>query len=340
MYRPRWKRRCAFTLIELLVVIAIIGVLIGLLVPAVQKIREAANRVQCTNNVKQISLAAHTYATSTGKLPGLWYQNYTTRDFVSLFYLLLPYVEQQGVYDQGTSANPTVASGNYRRAAFFVRNNVVKTFTCPSDPTYPDNIDDQGWASSSYAGNVMVFDPAGPGTLTTAMPDGTSNTVVFAHRYKLCDATILFQGGHTQGDWAAYPRDSALGYWSTPGFGYSSYARLIGTSKNQSAGCPSGMASCWAGTSYVDSTTHAPGPWPGWPDFSSSARPTSGIPFQTAPTTGNCNFDVLVSPHPDIMIAGLGDGSVRTVSASIATSTWYYACQPNDGMVLPSDWNQ
>jgi prepilin-type N-terminal cleavage/methylation domain-containing protein len=310
----RWPRRRAFTLIELLVVMAIIAVLIGLLVPAVQKVREAANRMQCTNNVKQIALATHSYATSRKVLPGLWYQNNQTRDYVSLFYLLLPFVEQQNVYDQGTPLNPLVAKGNYKRCAYYVRNDIVPTFVCPSDPTYPGNIDDQGWASSSYAGNVMVFDPNGPGTLTNAMPDGTSSTVVFGHRYKYCDATILFNGGHTQGDWAAYPRDSALGYWSCPGFGYTSYVKINGKNANM--------------------------PWQGWPDFTSSGSATSGIPFQTTPKAQYCNFDVLVSPHPGVMIAGLGDGSVRTVADSIATSTWYYACDPKDGNVLPNDWNE
>src|SRR5262245_31921672 len=125
MRHGRGARRHAFTLIELLVVIAIIGVLIGLLVPAVQKVREAAARTQCANNVKQVSLAAHTYADTFKKLPPLWLQNKTTRDYVGLFYLLLPYVEQQAVYTQGTGAG---AATGYTRCAFFCRTNVIPTF--------------------------------------------------------------------------------------------------------------------------------------------------------------------------------------------------------------------
>ena len=73
-------------------------------------------------------------------------------------------------------------------------------------------------------------------------------------------------------------------------------------------------------------------------DFSSGKTvPPSGIPFQVKPLGATCDFRVTVSPH-DVMIAGLGDGSVRTISASISLNTWYQACNPKDGGVLGNDW--
>jgi prepilin-type N-terminal cleavage/methylation domain-containing protein len=321
--RPSRPRR-GFTLIELLVVIAIIGILIGLLLPAVQKVREAAARMQCSNNLKQIGLATHNYENTFNALPPLWYQNVPTSTYVNAFYLLLPFVEQQAMYDQA------VPPGQTKRWGFFVRSNVVKIYICPSDSTEPSNIDTMngntnGWASGNYAGNVMVLDPSpasagstsanAPGrhlNLVTAMPDGTSNTVVYAHRLKYCNANG--PGGITgqeATDWAAYPRDSQWGFSAVPGFGYRSYNKQYG-------------ATIWTASWAMD--------------YSTSASPNSGLPFQVRPAPGVCNYTITQSPHTGVMVAGLGDGSVRTVSGGIATSTWYFACHPRDGNVLGPDW--
>src|SRR5437870_905798 len=163
----RLLRGRAFTLIELLVVIAIIAILIALLVPAVQKVREAATRMQCSNNVKQISLAAHNYQDTFKKLPTLWYHlGGSPSTFTNLFYQILPFIEQKPVYDQAVQAN-----GN--RWGFFSRSNIIATYICPADQTEGTNMDTLNnntglWASGSYAGNVMVFDPLPTSPTTTS----------------------------------------------------------------------------------------------------------------------------------------------------------------------------
>jgi prepilin-type N-terminal cleavage/methylation domain-containing protein len=122
----------AFTLIELLVVMAIIAILIGLLLPAVQKVRAAAARASCTNNLKQLTLACHNYESAYQKLP----PGENGNSFVGLMTYLLPYVEQDNLYRQidPNLLNLTVTTaGQWWGSAWGPAQTSVKTFLCPSD---------------------------------------------------------------------------------------------------------------------------------------------------------------------------------------------------------------
>jgi len=159
----RSSSRRGFTLIELLVVIAIIAILIGLLLPAVQKVREAAARTQSQNNLKQMALGLHSCASANDdNLPpseGIFPIGATTvaggpAASQTLFYHILPYIEQQNVWQ-------TTATGSY-----------IKTFQAPSDPTF---VAGSPW--TSYASNIGVFGRTST-NLKRNFQSGTSNVVI------------------------------------------------------------------------------------------------------------------------------------------------------------------
>jgi prepilin-type N-terminal cleavage/methylation domain-containing protein len=156
-------RRCkGFTLIELLVVIAIIAILIGLLLPAVQKVREAANRSQCQNNLKQIGLAIHNFAsTYNSQLPsggeGTDFSNFPTGpsqfDNFSFFTVILPFVEQQNVYNAMTPTAYYESTANNIAAS----QTVIKIFLCPSNALRPTNgKDNEGFGYTDYGPTVYT----------------------------------------------------------------------------------------------------------------------------------------------------------------------------------------
>jgi prepilin-type N-terminal cleavage/methylation domain-containing protein len=185
----RWR---GFTLIELLVVIAIIAILIGLLLPAVQKVREAAARMSCSNNMKQIGVALHNYHSGYGQFPWAYKDLGDGRPGQgSIFYFLLPYIEQDNIFKLG-GANQDAYVGGFASLATPAAN-TIKTYLCPSDPTnQPAATWTNGWVVGNYADNNEVFgDPnwagwAGNGSqarIPATITDGTSNTIGVAEKY-------------------------------------------------------------------------------------------------------------------------------------------------------------
>jgi prepilin-type N-terminal cleavage/methylation domain-containing protein/prepilin-type processing-associated H-X9-DG protein len=312
------SRSRAFTLIELLVVIAIIAVLIGLLLPAVQKVREAASRARCQNNLKQIVLATHHLHDSRGVLPALCAPCadlgnsacYTPdthpygRTTGTIFRFLLPYVEQQAIYDAPPSALTAFDGGH----GF-----VIVTYICPSDPSVAAGMSQTlngsayKWAASSYSGNNYAFgDPpnnntVGAARLAASFPDGLSNTVAFAEQYGTCGNTGDLDGA---GTWGSLWADSN-NFWR-PGFN-------LGLSK---LGARSSLPL----------------------DVPLSRYPPAK-PFQVAPHFfNNCDPEVPQAGHDGGLNVALADGSVRFVAAAVSPATWAAACDPRDGAPLGSDW--
>jgi prepilin-type N-terminal cleavage/methylation domain-containing protein len=184
---PSGRPRHGFTLIELLVVIAIIAILVALLLSAVQRVREAAARAQCLNNVKQITLALHNHHHVHRYLPlssgyqgaGQWNGQYT-----SSLAQILPYIEQDVLYKQ---------MGPTDRGEVLLHQPMPSIFTCPSDPsvgpggTYPA---DPSIGLTSYAANAQALGDqwnGGPyARMPADFPDGASNVVLIAERYGYC----------------------------------------------------------------------------------------------------------------------------------------------------------
>jgi prepilin-type N-terminal cleavage/methylation domain-containing protein/prepilin-type processing-associated H-X9-DG protein len=297
--------RRAFTFTELLVVIGILAVLIGLLLPAIHKAREAANRLKCESQLRQFGMASHQFHDACARMPPLFGTFNGT--YGNGFYFLLPFIEDGPLFERGYRTDKkspyygyhSYESGNATGKILTVRDHVVRLFQCPSDPSWPANDHPaDGWAAGSYAMNFQVFGRPGidgsythrggadgAANLSSSFSDGTSQTILFAEKYAQCG---------TYGNLWDDP---------TPGGGwFPAFALLPGY-----VGPVDSMQ-----TSLFQ---QQPNPWPRVCDH---ARASTG--------------------HDAGMNVGMADGSVRVVTKLISVRTWWAVCTPRDGDLPGADW--
>jgi len=350
LLRHHFKRR-GFTLIELLVVIAIIAILIALLVPAVQKVREAAARTQCTNNLKQIGLGLHNFEGTFKRLPPLYGGSTVPanspivapaasakfpRVFGSTTIFILPYIEQDNLWKLMATAAPNNYYDPSTTNAGGVPANqrVVPTYVCPADPSMNDGLQGSGAAAplggSSYSANAQLFAPTSTeqtgantmqaqgtinwcdrGSTIARIQDGSSNTIMFLHAYSVCST-----GGSAWGQTNGSPKQPAPALATSYPWQRSGANGMVQTTNSTASG-PVGP----------NNTTGT---------FGNLANPFNQA-YVAASGTG-CNPAVPNTPHSSAMMVNLGDASVRSIIPSIAPDTWNKACLPNDGNPMPADW--
>lgn len=208
-------RRTGFTLVELLVVIAIIGVLIALLLPAVQQAREAARRMQCTNNLKQLSLAVHNYHDSLGTFPSGWilqsgHSGYPNGNYWGWGTFVLPYIEQGNIYDRVNFSYEWVNKSSTGNPNAGLSLTPLTPFVCPSDTMGSINSKQNDNGTSNYIGsygnkslnaaNYVTTNNHGIFTRNSNVgfrdiTDGTSNTILFGERTGMQIGTTDFSAG-------------------------------------------------------------------------------------------------------------------------------------------------
>jgi prepilin-type N-terminal cleavage/methylation domain-containing protein/prepilin-type processing-associated H-X9-DG protein len=299
--------RPGFSLIELCVVIGILGIMVGLLLPAVQRVRESAARAQCMNSEKQVALAWHNYSSAhESKFAPLVQCPVST---VTMFFLLLPYLEQDNVYRAVYNADLAtnfplswetnipgypVSDGHY----FLDSYGTVPQYYCPSDP----DLASLCTSNSSYGVNYQLVGTENPGpgyydgyselynwtspyTMAT-VPDGLSNTVLL---------------GEMRSPYTSWTYPAAYPFPTYAMFGYIYPDKAHGGNDSWHKLDANAMK-----PPLINTPTSDPGrPW---------------------------------SPHPGGMVTAMADGSVRITNGSVTDATWLAVLMPADGATPGSEW--
>ncbi len=339
---PRKGRSRGFTLVELLVVIAIIGVLVALLLPAVQAAREAARRTQCINNMKQLALGVHNFHDTNGKMPASVLQHTSVGgidDYNQNFgpnwaVLILPYMEQANMFDSvATSVQGYPINGDATWRS--IRGNKIKTFLCPSD-TGADTQNAAaggGWARGNYGANAGPGMHWNGGTVGVANKTGGTwqdhNPNGFASEYYPSWTSGWFGGGPFVVNGGNMLSSITDGTSSTILFD----ELRIGWNQNDIRGTWA-MGQCGASISAGNGRIDTPTPnisQSGWDDIQGCQdNPKIGM--------GCCGCNswqvTAKSRHPGGVVTGMVDGSVRFITNTVTQQTWFVLHSRNDGQTV------